>query len=70
MNELKVLEFWFRLENFLKNYFENSFTIVSNTKTGPVLPKIVSGWPANKLYKIPQTAPDKRLSIADLNLKK
>lgn len=50
-------------------YFEKSFRIVSNTKTGPVLPKIVSGCPANKLYIIPHTAPDNRLSIADFNKK-
>ena len=49
-------------------YLENSFRIVSKTRTGPVLPMIVRGWPANKLYIIPHTAPDKRLSIADFNL--
>ena len=46
-------------------YFEKLFNIVSNTRTGPVLPNIVKGWPAKRLYIIPQIAPDKRLSIAD-----
>ena len=46
------------------NYLQKSNRIVSNTRTGPVLPRIVKGWPLNKPYKMPQIAPDSRLSIA------
>ena len=48
---------------------QKRLTIVSKTSTGPVLPKIVNGWPANKWYKHPQIAPDRRLSIAALKKK-
>lgn len=52
----------------IRTYWQKWLTIVSKTKTGPVLPKIVNGWPANKWYKIPQIAPDRRLSIAAMLL--
>ena len=45
-------------------HLQNRFTIVSNTSTGPVLPRMVNGWPENRWYRQPQIAPDKRLSIA------
>lgn len=37
--------------------------ILSNTRTGPVLPMIVNGCPENSEYVIPTTAPDNILSI-------
>lgn len=31
---------------------------------------MVIGWPENMLYKMPHTAPDTRLSMADFKIKK
>ena len=45
-------------------YVQKLLTMVSKTSTGPVLPRIVNGWPANRWYKQPQMAPERRLSIA------
>jgi hypothetical protein len=42
--------------------------MVSKTSTGPVLPKMVSGWPANKAYVTPTTAPETKDSIAAMLL--
>lgn len=53
----------------VNEYLQKSKSIVSKTSTGPVLPKIVRGWPLNKPYKIPQIAPDKRLSMAACKMK-
>lgn len=40
----------------------------SNTRTGPVEPRIVSGWPENSPYPIPHTNPETRDSIAAMLL--
>jgi hypothetical protein len=45
-------------------YVQNLNTILSKTRTGPVDPMIVSGWPPNKWYEIPHIAPLTRLSMA------
>lgn len=50
-------------------HLQNTFTIFSKTSTGPVLEIIDNGCPANRLYIIPQTAPETRLSIADFENK-
>lgn len=34
-------------------YLQNLNSIFSNTRTGPVLPRMVRGWPANSEYAIP-----------------
>ncbi len=39
--------------------------MLSNTNTGPVLPKIVKGCPPNKPNITPHTMPETKLSIAD-----
>lgn len=41
--------------------------MASNTKTGPVLPIMVSGWPAKNAHKMPTTAAERILSIAACN---
>ena len=43
--------------------------MVSKTRTGPVLPMMVSGCPENSAYDIPQMAPDNKLSIVDCRRK-
>ena len=48
----------------LDTYKQKLYIIVSKTSTGPVLPIIVSGCPANKCQVIPQIAPLIKLSIA------
>jgi hypothetical protein len=40
--------------------------MLSKTSTGPVLPIIVIGWPANNEKLTPQIKPERRLSIAPL----
>lgn len=41
-------------------YLQNLKRIFSNTKTGPVLPRIVRGWPAKREYATPVSdAPNK-----------
>lgn len=62
---------YIRLFNFLTAndiYLQNSKTIVSNTSTGPVEPKIVSGWPEKNPYPMPHTNPETRDSIAAIFL--
>uniref|UniRef100_A0A182J676 Uncharacterized protein n=1 Tax=Anopheles atroparvus TaxID=41427 RepID=A0A182J676_ANOAO len=43
---------------------QNSYTIVSKTSTGPVEPRMVSGWPEKNPYPMPHTNPDTSDSIA------
>lgn len=48
----------------LRTYLQNLKRIFSNTKTGPVLPRIVRGWPANREYATPVSDAPNRDSIA------
>lgn len=48
----------------ITTYLQNLNKIFSNTRTGPVLPRIVRGCPANNEYAIPVNDAPKRDSIA------
>lgn len=57
------------IDQYIRNcifytHLQISNMIVSNTRIGPVLPMIVSGWPENKWYTVPARAPPKIDSIA------
>lgn len=45
-------------------YLQNLKRIFSKTRTGPVLPRMVRGWPANREYAIPVIEAPNRDSIA------
>lgn len=47
-----------------QTYLQNLNNIFSNTSTGPVLPSMVRGWPANREYAIPVMEAPNRDSIA------